>query len=124
MQGLRAPHSLYVRTEKRGNQAVLEMRGLNEADFVGGAASRSVAERRRNRVTLLVSGAGTLSSSASWYVGLRSRGRQVLGSMGDGMIDGGRDDRQHRARLEIWRKSRARENARGTKTRVTVAKLA
>ena len=28
MRGLRAPHSLYVRAEKRRNQAVLEMRGF------------------------------------------------------------------------------------------------
>ena len=28
MRGLRVPHSLYVRAEKRRNQAVLEMRGF------------------------------------------------------------------------------------------------
>ena len=34
MRGLRAPHSLYVRAEKRRNQAVLEMRGfLNSASL-------------------------------------------------------------------------------------------
>ncbi len=31
MRGLRAPHSLYVRAEKRRNQAVLEMRGFLSA---------------------------------------------------------------------------------------------